>query len=85
MARELILIPKEKYNMMLKMTEPTSNVIEKKEVLPITSKTLKVKKTKRKRELIVNTNTDGPPPGYAVRKELMKRKENAKPVPWLKL
>ena len=31
--------------MMLKMTEPTSNVIEKKEVLPITSKTLKMNST----------------------------------------
>jgi hypothetical protein len=60
-------------------------VIDKKEVLPITSKTLKMKKTKRKRELIVKTNTDGPPPGYSVRKKLMKKKESAKAVPWLKL
>jgi hypothetical protein len=80
MARELILIPKEKYNMMLKMNDPTSHVIEKKEVLPITSRTLKITKTKRKsgRELIVKTNTDGHPPGYAVRKELVKGRKMQK-------
>lgn len=89
MARELILIPKEKYDMMLKMNEPTSNVIEKKDVLPFTSETLKIKNTKRKngREVIVKTKTNGPPPGYAIRKESVKKNEDAKTIraQWLKL
>jgi hypothetical protein len=86
MAKELILIPKEKYNMMLKIHEPDVNVIKKNEVLPSTSKTMEKKKTKRKTErgLIVKRKTNGPPPGFAIRKKDMKNNTKTR-VQWLKL
>ena len=72
-----------KQELMLKTNEPTSNLIEKTEILPITSK-IQGKKMKRKLIVKKKIRTDLRLDMY---KELVKKDENAKTVrvQWLKL
>lgn len=99
MSRELLLIPKEKYEMILKSKEekdPRMTSTSQKEDVPSEiqmkepSKTINVRKTttpKRSQRgygLIVKKQTNGPPPGFS-KHSVRKTIQKKKSVHWFKL
>lgn len=91
MSRELLLIPKEKYDMILKNQtkdddKPTNT--ETKEKCEVNLKEDPVLKKKKKYQrgsgFIVKRKTTGPPPGFSMHKTIHKKKKKNS-VQWFKL
>lgn len=97
MSRELLLIPKEKYDMILKNQtkdddgdKPTNTEVESKETCEVNLKEDPVLKKKKKYQrgsgFIVKRKTTGPPPGFSMHKTIHKEKKKKKnSVQWFKL
>lgn len=81
MSRELLLLTKEKYDMLLK----SSSKEEEKSLTPPTPDVRHERTTKKIQQgfvFIVKMKTKGPPPGFSVQKTMQKKKTSRK---WLKL
>lgn len=78
MSRELLLLPIEKYDMLLK----SSSKEEEKSLAADVPHERTTKKIQQGFGFIVRKKTNGPPPGFSVQKTIQKKKTTRK---WLKL
>lgn len=77
MSRELLLLPKEKYDMLLK-----SSSKEEEKSLTVDVPHERTTKIQQGFGFIVKKKTNGSPPGFSVQKTIQKKKTTRK---WLKL